>query len=144
MGYNGSPPGCVHCDDQTLVDHGDIAIADLPRNETRGCLLNGEGRCIRTIHAEINALVRGAALIRPVYWPDNHPQATLYSTAHPCLDCLKACIAAGVKRVVHRGNYLVGSQVELMVLFLEENKGVIEIVEVPKSTIVGTIKEPKL
>lgn len=64
-GYNGSLPGEAHCLDE-------------------GCLLH-EGHCLRTIHAERNALIHATEK------PD-----TLYCTHMPCLECLKEAVASGV------------------------------------------------
>jgi dCMP deaminase len=73
-GYNGSLPGAAHCDEA-------------------GCLIV-ENHCIRTNHAEINALCQatrhGVTL----------GGATAYITNMPCTACAKALIAAGVRRVV--------------------------------------------
>jgi dCMP deaminase len=73
-GYNGSLPGQPHCDDV-------------------GCLIV-DNHCVRTNHAEINALVQ--ATTHGV----NIKGATAYVTNMPCTTCAKALIAAGVKRVV--------------------------------------------
>jgi len=73
-GYNGSPRGLDHCDD---VGHEIV-----------------EGHCIRTVHAEANALVQAAKSGVSVDGAD------LYTTASPCYDCFKMIINAGIKRVV--------------------------------------------
>jgi len=73
-GYNGSLPGQPHCEDV-------------------GCLIV-DNHCVRTNHAEINALTQAA----------NHganiKEATAYITNMSCTTCAKALIAAGIKRVV--------------------------------------------
>ena len=73
-GYNGSLPGMEHCDDA-------------------GCIIEND-HCIRTNHAEINALAQaarhGVAL----------EGATIYITNMPCTTCAKALITAGIERVV--------------------------------------------
>ncbi len=77
-GYNGSPRGLPHCDD---VGHEIVNM-------------NGRDSCIRTVHAEANAIAQAArsgAVIEG---------ATLYTTASPCYDCMKLIINAGIKRVV--------------------------------------------
>ena len=74
-GYNGSPPGLPHCDD---VGH-----------------LLEQGHCVRTIHAEHNALLQ-AAVIGGASTKDT----TLYALYSPCIHCAKYIVAAGVKRVV--------------------------------------------
>jgi dCMP deaminase len=72
-GYNGAGPGMAHCHPDTCNDH---------------------NRCVRTAHAEKNALFNRSA--------DPH---TAYVTAEPCLDCAKDLILAGVRRVVYLKPY---------------------------------------
>lgn len=78
-GYNGSPPGMPHC---TEV----------------GCRLH-KGHCIRTIHAEQNAITQGA--VHGV----STKGATCYVTAAPCVTCAKLLVAAGIVRVVYGESY---------------------------------------
>lgn len=78
-GYNGSPPGMPHC---TEV----------------GCRLHN-GHCIRTIHAEQNAVAQAA--LHGV----STEGATCYVTAAPCVNCAKLLVAAGIKRVVYGEEY---------------------------------------
>jgi dCMP deaminase len=73
-GYNGSLPGHQHCEDV-------------------GCLVV-DNHCVRTNHAEINALTQAA--IHGV----NIKGATAYITNMSCTTCAKALIASGIKRVV--------------------------------------------
>lgn len=79
-GYNGSPSGTIHCEDE-------------------GCISNGEGRCIRTIHAELNCICFAAK------HGTRTEGATLYITHAPCLDCAKAIINAGIKEVFYLKEY---------------------------------------
>jgi dCMP deaminase len=78
-GYNGSLPGQPHCDEV-------------------GCLIV-EGHCVRTNHAEMNALCQasrhGVSLVG----------ATTYVTNMPCTNCAKALIAAGIKQVIIFSDY---------------------------------------
>lgn len=74
-GYNGSPPGLPHCDD---AGH-----------------LKENGHCVRTIHAEHNALLQAA-----VIGGTSTEGATLYTLYSPCIHCTKYIVAARVKRVV--------------------------------------------
>lgn len=73
-GYNGSPRGLDHCDE---VGHEMVG-----------------GHCIRTVHAEANALVQAAKNGVSIDGAD------LYTTASPCYDCFKMIVNAGIKRVV--------------------------------------------
>lgn len=75
-GYVGSPPGMPHCDD---IGH----------------LWDETGKhCVRTIHAEQNALVR--ACRSGVSLRDS----TVYCTMVPCFTCAKMLVGIGVYRVV--------------------------------------------
>ncbi len=83
-GYGGAPSGMPSCDEvgHDLVD------------------INGRKSCVRTVHAEKNALLyaakHGVAIAG----------ATLYTTASTCIDCALACIQSGVKRIVYAGKYV--------------------------------------
>jgi len=74
-GYNGSPPNLPHCDDS-------------------GHLLE-DGHCVRTIHAEHNALLQAAFI-----GGASTQGTTLYTMYSPCIHCAKYVVAAGVKRIV--------------------------------------------
>lgn len=78
-GYNGSPAGLPHCDD---IGH-----------------LMVEGHCVRTLHAEQNAIIQAA------YHGVSVQESTLYVTHQPCLNCAKMIINAGIRRVVFAGAY---------------------------------------
>ncbi len=78
-GYNGSLPGTPHC----LTD---------------GCLVV-DGHCVRTNHAEINAICQAARHGLPLVG------ATAYVTNLPCTNCAKALIAAGIVKVVIFSDY---------------------------------------
>lgn len=73
-GYNGSIPGDAHCEDD-------------------GCMIV-DGHCIRTIHAEMNAILQCSV----------HGTSTLgasaYVTNMPCTNCAKSLITAGIKEVI--------------------------------------------
>ncbi len=73
-GYNGSLPGSPHCEDE-------------------GCLVV-ENHCVRTNHAEMNAICQAARHGVPL------DGASAYVTNMPCTTCAKALVAAGIRRVV--------------------------------------------
>ena len=89
-GYNGAPSGLPHC---TEV----------------GCLMVG-GHCVRTLHAEQNAIIQAALHGVSV------AGGTIYVTHQPCLTCAKMIINAGIERVVYGGQY----PDELAATFLEQ------------------------
>jgi dCMP deaminase len=78
-GFNGSPSGQAHCD----------AVGHLLEN----------GHCVRTIHAETNAIIQAA--LHGVSTRD----ATCYVTHFPCINCTKVLINAGITRIVYHEGY---------------------------------------
>lgn len=78
-GYNGSISGGAHC---TEV----------------GCYVV-DNHCIRTIHAEMNALLQCAKFGVAT------EGAEMYVTHFPCVHCTKALIQAGIKKVYYAEDY---------------------------------------
>ena len=74
-GYNGSLRGLPHC---TEI----------------GCLMEN-GHCVRTVHAEANAILQAA---RHGVRIEN---ADVYVTASPCWNCFKLIANAGLARVIY-------------------------------------------
>lgn len=77
-GYNGAPKGHPHCIDEGV-----------------GCFLSADGRCIRSLHAEQNAITQAAK------GGKSTKGATLYCTHRPCDACANLIVAAGITRVVY-------------------------------------------
>lgn len=96
-GYVGSPMGFPHCDD---VGH------DLRRafNED-GTISN---HCVRTVHAEQNAICQAAKRGIPI------DGATVYCRMTPCRICAMLLINSGVKRVYAERKYHAGGESEKM------------------------------
>jgi len=78
-GYNGSIAGDEHC-----IDNGCYVV---------------DNHCVRTIHAEVNALLQCAKFGVPTR------DAEIYVTHFPCLACSKAIIQAGIKKVYYATDY---------------------------------------
>ena len=78
-GYNGSIKGLPHCDDagHEMVD----------------------GHCIRTSHAEANAIVQAAKNGVKI------DQTEIYVTASPCYNCFKLIANAGIKVILYHELY---------------------------------------
>jgi dCMP deaminase len=74
-GYNGSLRGLPHC---TEV----------------GCLMEN-GHCVRTVHAEANAILQAARHGVRIEGAD------VYVTASPCWECFKLIANAGLARVIY-------------------------------------------
>ncbi|MBR9700866.1 cell division protein DedD [Candidatus Woesearchaeota archaeon] len=87
-GYVGAPVGLQHCDE---VGHLFKTVYDSEGNKKQ--------HCVRTTHAEQNALMQAAKKGTPV------EGATVYCSMTPCRDCAKLIINAGIKRVVAEKRY---------------------------------------
>lgn len=78
-GYNGSVSGEVHCIDE-------------------GCYIENS-HCIRTIHAEMNALLQCSKM------GVSTEGADIYVTHFPCMHCTKSIIQAGIKKIYYANDY---------------------------------------
>jgi len=78
-GYNGSISGGDHCIDQGcyVIDH----------------------HCVRTIHAEMNALLQCSK------YGISTNGADMYVTHFPCLPCTKSIIQSGIRRLYYANDY---------------------------------------
>jgi len=96
-GYVGSPVGLPHCDDvghlMKKVIHDDDSISQ---------------HCMRTVHAEQNAICQAAKLGVPL------DGATVYCKMTPCRTCAMLIINCGIKRVVCEKKYHRGDESEQM------------------------------
>lgn len=93
-GYNGAPRGLSHCPE-------DGHLSDYPQ----GCMR--AGHCIRSLHAEQNALLQ-AAMIGVAC-----EGATMYVSCQPCNMCAKMIINAGISKVIYEGDYPDDFSIEL-------------------------------
>ena len=78
-GYNGSVRGLPHCDE---VGH-----------------MMVDGHCVRTIHAEVNAIIQAAKNGSRI------DGASIYVTASPCWNCFKAICNVGINRIIFEEFY---------------------------------------
>ena len=92
-GYIGSPPGLAHCSE---VGHEIHTVINEDGSKSQ--------HCIRTAHAEQNAISQAARF--GVALQD----ATLYCKMTPCYTCAKSIITAGIKRVVAKNDYHVSKR----------------------------------
>ncbi|MCX6250078.1 MAG: cytidine/deoxycytidylate deaminase family protein [Bacteroidetes bacterium] len=96
-GYVGSPRGLPHCDE----------IGHLMKQ-----VLHEDGRvsqhCMRTVHAEQNAICQAARLGIPL------EGATIYCRMTPCRTCAMLIINCGIKRVICERKYHDGQESEEM------------------------------
>lgn len=78
-GYNGAVRSMPHCND---VGH-----------------LMQDGHCVRSVHAEANAIVQAAKN------GANIDGATIYTTHSTCWNCFKLIANSGIKRIVYSIDY---------------------------------------
>lgn len=94
-GYNGSVTGNPHCDD---VGH-----------------LMVEGHCVRTVHAEINAIAQAAKHGVSI------SNSNIYVTARPCWNCFKVLANSGIKTIFYKENYRPDKNIDEALLYLDIN-----------------------
>ena len=87
-GYVGSPPGLPHCDEighlmQQVIDEDGTA----------------RQHCVRTIHAEQNAICQAARYGIPL------EGTTLYCKMEPCRTCAMLIISTGITKVIAQRRY---------------------------------------
>jgi dCMP deaminase len=87
-GYVGSPHGMPHCDE---AGHLMKRLLDEEGNASQ--------HCVRTIHAEQNAICQAARHGTAL------DGATLYCTMEPCRTCAMLIISVGIRRVVAERMY---------------------------------------
>ena len=75
-GYAGAPSGLPHCIDI-------------------GCEIGKDGGCIRTVHAEANAISQAARHGVSIN------KSSIYVTASPCYNCFSLIINSGIKKIVY-------------------------------------------
>ena len=96
-GYVGSPRGLPHCDEvghlMKKVEHEDGRVSQ---------------HCMRTVHAEQNAICQAARLGISL------TGATLYCRMTPCRTCAMIIINCGIVRVVAERRYHAGAESEDM------------------------------
>jgi dCMP deaminase len=96
-GYVGSPKGLPHCDDvghlMKKVIHEDGHVSQ---------------HCVRTIHAEQNAITQAARFGIAL------DGSTMYVKMTPCRTCAMLIINTGIKRVVCEKKYHAGAESEEM------------------------------
>jgi dCMP deaminase len=87
-GYVGSPIGMPHCDE---VGHEMHKVINDDGTESE--------HCIRTVHAEQNAIAQAAKLGVSV------DGATIYSHIMPCYVCAKILVNSGIKKFIANKDY---------------------------------------
>jgi dCMP deaminase len=96
-GYVGSPKGLPHCDE---VGHLFKHVTHEDGNVTK--------HCMRTVHAEQNAICQAARMGISL------DGATLYCRMTPCRTCAMLIINCGIVRVVSEWKYHAGGETEEM------------------------------
>lgn len=89
-GYLGSISGDYHCSYKgcLMVDN----------NNVFGSSKTGKS-CIRTVHSELNAVLKCFERGKPGDWLE------CYTTYSPCINCFKALLQIGVRKIVYFEDY---------------------------------------
>lgn len=96
---NRGAAGAILVKDNVILSTGyNGSIRGLPSCFEAGCLVVDD-HCVRTIHAEMNALVHAAKHGASI------DGATLYTTYTPCWGCFRVLANGGVKRYVWQEDY---------------------------------------
>lgn len=82
-GFNGAAKGLEHC-------------TDMYKHLCEGGCLNDEKRCVKSIHAEHNAIL---------FAKQDLSDAIMYCTDEPCENCTKYMVQSGIKKVVFKNAY---------------------------------------
>jgi dCMP deaminase len=96
-GYAGAPAGLPHCDE---AGHQMKTVVHEDGHETQ--------HCVRTVHAEQNAICQAAKLGVSI------EGATLYCRMTPCRVCAMLIVNCGIVRVVCERKYHAGAESEHM------------------------------
>lgn len=87
-GYNGAPAGLPHCDE---IGHEIQTVTNEDGKQSN--------HCIRTAHAEMNAICNAARIGVAI------DGATIYCKMTPCYKCAQSIINSGIVRVVALKDY---------------------------------------
>lgn len=99
-GYNGAPKGMPHCEDLGSCLEKEITHPDGHKSI----------HCMRTVHAEVNAILQAAKNGIAI------KNSTLYCGMTPCINCAMVIANSGVKRVVAEKDYHESSETKQLFL----------------------------
>ena len=92
-GYNGSIAGTPHCDDD-----GHLMV---------------DGHCVRTVHAELNAISQAAKNGSSI------GGAKMYVTARPCWNCFKVIANSGINQIYYLDSYRPDPKIDEALTYLD-------------------------
>ena len=101
-GYNGTPKGFDNCCEISIMPES-ISPDDLSDHPRNALITKPE-----VLHAESNAITKLAKSTQ------SSIDASLYTTASPCLDCAKLIIQSGISRVIYSELYKNSEGIDLL------------------------------
>ena len=101
-GYNGTPKGFDNCCETSIMPES-ISPNDLSSHPPNALITKPE-----VLHAESNAITKLAKSTQ------SSIDASLYTTASPCLDCAKLIIQSGISRVIYSELYKNSEGIDLL------------------------------
>ena len=90
--------GAILVRDKRVIAGGYNAVSGDDHCINVGCYVV-DGHCLRTIHAEMNAVLQCSKFGIPT------DGAEIYVTDFPCLQCTKSLLQAGIKKIYYMRNY---------------------------------------
>ena len=125
-------------DKQAIATGYNGSIRDMPHCEDVGHDME-DGHCVRTIHAEMNAIAQAARRGMSV------EGATIYSTASPCWACFRVLVNTGIRRFVYAEEYAAGGKDQMLRITEVAKRATLEVqrlTEDGKSLIGPTVYNP--
>lgn len=91
--------GCVIVNNGNVVSTGwNAAVTGYKPCKEAGHIMSDDGRCMRQVHAETNAILAAANR-------DDLKGATAYVTLEPCDTCTKLLNQSGIKKVIFKNKF---------------------------------------
>lgn len=102
-GFNGSIRGLPHCDD---VDHDLVSSLVVNPSDPTGQSNLTITNCVRTMHAEANAVAQAARFGIPL------EGARAYVNTYPCWPCYKLLASSGIATIFYDDEYRIDERIQ--------------------------------
>lgn len=87
--------GAIIVKDKMIVSTGyNNPSKGLPNCDESECMLDESGKCLKAVHAEVNAIMQAS--------PEERKDAIMYVTCQPCDKCQLAILNSGIKLVIYK------------------------------------------
>lgn len=91
--------GAIIVKDKMIVSTGyNNPSKGLPNCDKSECMLDESGKCLKAVHAEVNAIMQAS--------PEERKDAIMYVTCQPCDKCQLAILNSGIKLVIYKEEHI--------------------------------------